>query len=147
MSSPRSLRDARYKRSPKGKAASARYRRSAKGKAVVARYKHSAKGKATEIRYKRSAKGKAVVSRYRQSPKGKAARAQQWLSKGKAARARRRKEKQDAGRVLAHEPTTETASTGPDRRRQAVFVGDLSLSERCGHSRWGEASRLTLTGL
>jgi hypothetical protein len=52
------LRNARYKRSAKRKAANARYKRSAKGKAANARYRHSPKGKATQARLERSARAK-----------------------------------------------------------------------------------------
>ena len=67
--------DARYKKSPKGKAADKRYRQSAKGKAAYKRYQQSAKGKAAAARYRQSAKGRARDARYRHSEKGKAAQA------------------------------------------------------------------------
>jgi hypothetical protein len=65
---------ARYKKTPKGRAANKRYRQSAKGKAAAARYRKtpeakaiqkSAKAKARKARYRRSEKGRATQERYR----------------------------------------------------------------------------------
>jgi len=53
--------DARYKKSPKGKARNKRYRQSAKGKAALKRYQQSAKGKAAAARYRQSAKAERVT--------------------------------------------------------------------------------------
>ena len=59
------LRNARYRRSAKGRAAELRYKRSAKGKVANARYRQSEKGKAAAARYRRSAAGKAADARYK----------------------------------------------------------------------------------
>jgi hypothetical protein len=53
----------------------ARYKKTPKGKASYKRYAHSPKGKATKARYARSAKAKAQQAQYRLSPAGKATRA------------------------------------------------------------------------
>jgi len=57
------LRNARWKRTAKGKAANARYKRSAKGKAANARYRRSPKGKATQARFERTVRAKARHAR------------------------------------------------------------------------------------
>jgi hypothetical protein len=52
-------RKARYKSTPKGRAASGNYRHSAKGRAARARYKKSEKGKAAAKRYRQSEAGRS----------------------------------------------------------------------------------------
>jgi hypothetical protein len=66
-----SAHTARYKKTPKGKAANKRYRQSAKGKATATRYRQTAKAKAREGQYRRSEKGKAALVKARARHKAK----------------------------------------------------------------------------
>jgi hypothetical protein len=71
VSDAMTTRNARYKQTPKGKAANRRYRHSAKGKATDARYKRTRKYKAWEAAYRRSERGKAASAKNARAIQGK----------------------------------------------------------------------------
>ena len=74
-SAKRKASRAKYKKSAKGKAATAKYRKTAKYKANKAKYCNSAKSKACIAKYRKTAKGKATIAKYNKSAEGKASMA------------------------------------------------------------------------